>query len=205
LKVAAFFELHSTTDEMTQATLNPFRFPRHESVNSTRLRHLFRRLGSRAAGRAIAAILALTIAALPVASAFAGESVLEIPPVGGGPAVAPLSSSGPAAYGSPSDGSGADAIGTPRLSSPDSTSGSSRAADPPSTVSSNTGSYPPVPNVGSIEDYQNQAGENRQPAGISFGGGARPNEPQRSMTTELILGGLLVGMVALELASHHHR
>jgi hypothetical protein len=33
---------------------------------------------------------------------------------------------------------------------------------------------------------------------------ARRNEPQSSMATNLIVGGLIVGLVALEIASHHH-
>jgi len=86
----------------------------------------------------------------------------------------------------------------------DATAGTAGPADPPDRVASNEKSYAPDPNVGSISDYQNQQGENAQPAGITFSGGARRNEPQSSMTTNLIVGGLIVGLVALEIASHHH-
>jgi hypothetical protein len=187
------------TDVMTQATPNPFRFPRHQSVHGTRLRHLFRHRGSRVPGRIIAAFLTVMIGFLPIGPAFAGESVLEIPPANGAPAAAPpySSSAGPSSYAGP------DAYGT----APGATSGGTASAEPPSTVAANTESYPPDPNLGSIDDYQNQPGENgrqQQPAGIYFGGGSRPNEPQRSMTTNLIVGGLFVGLVALEMASHHH-
>jgi hypothetical protein len=187
------------TDVMTQATPNPFRFPRPQRVHGTRLRHLFRHRRSRVSGRVLAAFLTVMIGFLPIGPAFAGESVLEIPTANGAPAAAPpySSSAGPSSYAGP------DAYGT----APGATSGGTASAEPPSTVAANTEPYPPDPNLGSIDDYQNQPGENgrqQQPAGIYFGGGSRPNEPQRSMTTNLIVGGLLVGLVALEMASHHH-
>ncbi len=188
---------------MTEATPNHFRFPRHQSVHGTRLRHLFRHRGSRLSGRALGAFLTVMIGFLPIGPAFAGESVLEIPTANGAPAAAPpySSSSGPSSYAGP------DAYGTAPDVDPNASSGGTASAEPPSTVAANTGSYAPDPNLGSIDDYQNQPGENgqqQQPAGIYFGGGSRPNEPQRSMTTNLIVGGLFVGLVALEMASHHH-
>ena len=191
------------TDVMTQATPNPFRFPRHQSVHGMRLRHLLRHQGSRVFGRALAVFLTVVIGFLPIGTAFAGESVLEIPTANGASAAAPpySASAGPSSYGGP------DAYGAAPDADPNATSGATASADPRSTVAANTESYPPDPNLGSIDDYQNQPGENgrqQQSAGIYFGGGSRPNEPQRSMTTNLIIGGLFVGLVALEVASHHH-
>lgn len=192
------------TEEMTQATPNPFRFPRHQSVHGTRLRHLLPHRGSRVSGRVLAAFLTVMIGFLPIGPAFAGESVLEIPTANGAPAAAsPYSSSA-----TPSSYAGPDAYGTAPDADPNATSGATASAEPPSTVAANTESYAPDPNLGSINDYQNQPGENgrqQQSAGIYFGGGSRPNEPQRSMTTNLIVGGLFVGLLALEMASHHHR
>jgi hypothetical protein len=59
-----------------------------------------------------------------------------------------------------------------------------------------------------MSDYQNQPGENGQPPSIAMGGGGSGrSEPQGSMTANLIIGGILVGMMAIEIASahHHHR
>jgi hypothetical protein len=82
-----------------------------------------------------------------------------------------------------------------------STAGSADPAPPPA-VAENSG--PPDPDVGSINDYNNQPGENGQRPSFALGGGGPRYEPQRSMTSSLILGGLLVGMVAYSIASHHH-
>ena len=139
--------------------------------------------------------MAFTIPVLPMTSAFAGAQVLEIPQATSVP-VTPSSST--STYGS-----APDSYGTAPDSYPDPTSGSTNPANPPPTVASNSESYPPGPNLGSISDYQNQQGENARPAGIAFGGGTRRHEPQSSMTTNLIVGGLIVGLVALEMASHH--
>jgi hypothetical protein len=125
------------------------------------------------------------------------------------------------AYGSPNDpdsngsapaGYAADPNaynGSATPSSPDANGDPNAPADPANaqpTVASNSG-YAPDPNLGSIDDYQNQQGGNAQSApGVTFGGGAQPNEPPQSMTTKLIVGGLIVGLVALGTAtSHHHR
>jgi hypothetical protein len=125
------------------------------------------------------------------------------------------------AYGSPTDpNSGGSAPvgyaanpngynGSAAPSSPDANADPNAPADPasaPPTVASNSG-YAPDPNLGSIDDYQNQQGGNAQSApGVTFGGGGQPNEPPQSMTTKLIVGGLIVGLVALGMAtSHHHR
>jgi hypothetical protein len=213
-------------EAMTQATLNPFRFPRHESVYASRLRHPLRYWGS-SARRVFVTILAVTVGILPVGSALAGESVLEIPSAGGSPAALPPSSASASSYGavpnssappdasssyasgsgpdsSDPDSSGPDAYAAASASSPGANSNPNGVA--PATVAANAEPYTPDPNLGSIDDYQNQPGQNgqQQPAGIYFGGNGRPNEPPRSMTSNLIVGGLLVGLVAMELAAHHH-
>jgi hypothetical protein len=146
----------------------------------------------------MAAVLAIGLAAFPTGQAFAGEQVLEIPQATGIPAEASSSRkpdttySGPDAYANPTP----DSYVSPAARATDPT-------DPPATLAANDKSYPPDPNVGSINDYQNQQGENAQPK-LAFGSGARRNEPQSSMTTNLIVGGLIAGLVALEIASHHH-
>jgi hypothetical protein len=181
---------------MTHETANRFRFVKHESVHGNGSHNR----SSRWAARAIAAILSVGLAVMPIGPAFAGEQVLEIPQVASVPATRPSSRkhthvtySGREAYSN----------GMPD-SKMDATAGEGGPTDSWDRVASNEKSYAPEPNVGSISDYQNQQGENAQPPGIAFGGGARRNEPQSSMTTNLIVGGLIVGLVALEIASHHH-
>jgi hypothetical protein len=148
----------------------------------------------------MAAVLVIGLAMLPISQAFAGEQVLEIPQV---PSARPAEASsspkphgatysGPDTYGNAT----ADSSGDPAAAATDPT-------DPPDAIAANDKSYPPDPNLGSISDYQNQQGEDAQPR-IPLGGGARRSEPQSSMTTNLIVGGLIVGLVALEIASHHH-
>jgi hypothetical protein len=181
---------------MKNQNLSPFRFAQHENVQDGRSRWC----GSRGAARAMAAILAIGLALSPIGTAFAGEQVLEIPPVTSVPAAAPASRK-PHSTGY----SGVDAYAN---ATPDSyvdpAAGARGPTNPADTVAANEKSYPPDPNVGSISDYENQQAENAQPR-IALGGGARRNEPQTSMTTNLIVGGLIVGLVALEIASHHHR
>jgi hypothetical protein len=150
----------------------------------------------------LAAILAIGLPLLQTAPAAAGE-VLEIPQV-----VATL----PAATHSHKPHSHRH-----RAPVPDDTALSSNAnwraetptepLPPPAEVAANSESYPPDPNVGSISDYQNQPGENGQRPSVAFGGGGGRSEPQGSMTTNLIIGGIIVGMIAMEIASahHHHR
>lgn len=143
--------------------------------------------------------MAIGLAVLPIGTAFAGEQVLEIPQVTSVPAKVPSSRK---PNGATYAGGDAYANATPD-SYADPTAAATGPTDPPDTVAANDKSYPPDPNVGSINDYQNQQGENAQPR-IALGGGARGNEPQTSMTTNLIVGGLIVGLMALEIASHHH-
>jgi hypothetical protein len=171
------------------------RFVQPENVPGDRSR----KCGARRATRVLAAVLAIGLAVLPSGSAFAGEQVLEIPQVGSVPAKVP---SARKPHGTTYAAGDAYASATPD-SYVDPAATASGPTDPPDTVAANDNSYPPDPNVGSINDYQNQQGENAQP-GIGLGGGARRNEPQTSMTTNLIVGGLIVGLMALEIASHHH-
>jgi hypothetical protein len=168
---------------------NPFPHASHDSVYgiSARARR------ARMPARVLAAMLAIGLPLLQVAPAVAGEQVLEIPQVIATPARARSHRSAPDLY---------DAA---PASYADATAGTSDPAPSPATVAANSESNPPDPNVGSISDYDNQPGENAQRPSIAFGGGARRSEPPASMTTELILTGLIVGMVALEIASSHHR
>jgi hypothetical protein len=185
---------------MKRQTLNPFPHTPHDSVNRgsrrTRCFHL--------PARVLAAMLTIGLPLMQIAPAIAGEQVLELPQVIANPANPPSS---PNSYRSVPDlydtAPGYDAngtVGTSReaTSAPD-------PAPPPTAVAANSEAYPPDPNVGSIDDYQNQPGENGQRPSIALGrGGSRP-EPATSMTANLILGGILVGMIALEVASAHHR
>jgi hypothetical protein len=196
---------------MTHETANPFRFVKHESVHGNGSHNR----GSRRAARAIAAILSVGLAVMPIGPAFAGEQVLEIPQVTSVPAASATHTRHRFSKHSSTRHSSAKLAGITYSgrdaytnSAPDSSPGTKADAGGPTDswdrIASNEKSYAPEPNVGSISDYQNQQGENAQPTGIAFGGGARRNEPQSSMTTNLIVGGLIVGLVALEIASHHH-
>ena len=182
---------------MKDQLFSPIRFVQHENVQGARSR----RCGARWSTRVMAAALALGLAVLPIGTAFAGEQVLEIPQVASAPAEvpSPLKPHGTTTY------AGGDAYAN---ATPDSYAEPAAAAtgptDPPDTVAANDKYYPPDPNVGSISDYQNQQGENARP-GFGSGSGTRRNEPPSSMTTNLIVGGIIVGLVALEMASHHHR
>ena len=197
--------------KMTHETLNPFRFAKYESVHGIGSRNR----GSRRAGRVLAAILSVGLAILPVSSAFADDQVLEIPQVTSVPSASPsytthsyprhssTKHSSIKHTGTSYSGRDAYSSATPD-SHPEATAGAGGPADSWDRVASNEKSYAPDPNVGSISDYQNQPDESGQPARISFGGGARRNEPQSSMATNLIVGGLIVGLMALEIASHHN-
>ena len=173
---------------MKVQAFNPFPHTSHDSVYSLSRRahrpHI--------AERALAVVLAIGLSLLPVAPAVAGEQVLEIPQVIATPATPRSPRSAPDLYDT-----------TPAYGA-DATAAASDPAPPPTTVAANTESYPD-PNVGSISDYQNQPGENGQRPSIALGSGARRSEPPASMTTNLILGGILIGMVALEIAAAHHR
>lgn len=180
---------------MKDAILSAFRFVQYEIVQGGRSCER----GSRRPGRVVAAILAIGLM-LPIGPALAGEQVLEIPRVTSVPTKTSTSSkpsgaeySGRAEYGNATADSGVE-----------STVEATIRPHPPDRAASNEKYYPPDPNVGSISDYENQQGENAQPAGIAFGRRSRRNEPRASMTTNLIVGGLMVGLEALEIASHHH-
>jgi hypothetical protein len=196
---------------MTHETANPFRFVKHESVHGNGSPNR----SSRRAARAIAAILAVGLAVMPIGPAFADHQVLEIPQVASAPAASATHTRHRFSKHSSTKHSSAKFAGITYSgreaysnATPDSKmyarAGEGGPTDSWDRIASNEKSYAPEPNVGSISDYQNQQGENAQPAGIAFGGGARRNEPQSSMTTNLIVGGLIVGLVALEIASHHH-
>jgi len=180
---------------MKDQMLSPIPFVQLENVQGDRSR----KCGARGATRVMAAVLAIGLAVSPIGTAFAGEQVLEIPQVASVPTKVP---SARKPHGTTYAGGDAYANATPD-SYADPAAAATGPTDPPDTVAANAKSYPPDPNVGSINDYQNQQGENAQPR-IGLGGGARRNEPQTSMTTNLIVGGLIVGLVALEIASHHH-
>jgi len=188
---------------MTSDKGNPFRFVDHESVHEESiLQQCSRSHRSHWAARVLGAIVSMGLTVLPVGAAFAGEQVLEIPQVTSAPAEASVSRKPHYAttyaerdeYGNETPGSYVDPA-----------AGAKDPTDPPDTVVANDKASAPDPNVGSISDYENEQGENAQPR-IALGGGRAPrNEPQSSMTTNLIVGGLIVGLVALEIASHHRR
>ena len=162
--------------------------------------------------RLLAVILALGLPLMQTAPAVAGE-VLEIPSVTT-PAASPPRPHVPDLYDTTSPPS-SDADTYANSATPSSDVDAYGSAENPAAVTSsrprhtrvatNSTSYAPDPNVGSISDYQNQSGANGA-SSYSFGGGANRAEPPHSMAANLILGGILVGMVALEIASaHRHR
>jgi hypothetical protein len=157
----------------------------------------------------LAAMLAIGLPLLQIAPATAGE-VLEIPQVIATPS--PVVAHRHRAHSrrhhavGPDDAAlSSDADWT--AVTPTEATAPAEPLPPPAKVAANSRSYPPDPNVGSINDYQNQPGENGQPPSIVMRGGGGRSEPQGSLTTNLIIGGILVGMMALEIASahHHHR
>jgi hypothetical protein len=176
---------------MKRQPLNPFAQTLHDSVD-----HISTPLRGPKPTRLLIAILALGLPLMQTVPALAGEQVLEIPQSVAIPA-APRHV--PDLYDTiPPTSSDADAYaaaGTP----------ADAPAPPPASVAANSPSYAPDPNLGSIDDYQNQPGENGRPPSFALGGGGTRPEPPASMTTNLILGGILVGMVALEIASRHQR
>jgi hypothetical protein len=163
--------------------------------------------------RALAAIVAIGLPLMQVAPAASGD-VLEIPQAVATPspaAVHPRRAHSHHRRATVSDdrpSSNADWTAVTPPDAPDATAGN-YPAPPPDKVAANSESYPPDPNVGSINDYQNQPGENGQPPSFAIGsggGGGGRSEPQGSMTANLIIGGILVGLMAVEIASsHHHR
>ena len=208
---------------MKVQAINPFPHNPHDSVGISS--HVGR---FRISTRMLIAVLAIGMPLLQIAPAVAGE-VLEIPQAVATPgavtphrhhhhvsstryaAPATSAASGPDTYATPGDAYATSGTVNPASSAAPvsdadayANAGNAEPAPPPAAVAEN--SYPPDPNVGSINDYQNQPGENGQPPSFAMGGGGRRAEPQGSMTTNLILGGLFVGMVAYEIAaSHHHR
>lgn len=187
---------------------NRFRSALHDSVNAAD-NVLTRPRRNRIRVRILATIVALALPMTQTASAVADEQVLEIPQAVATPAAhnshhhPDLYDTSPATAPAPD----ANVNAAPGDATAYTNAGAREPAAQPTAIASNTESYPPDPNVGSINDYQNQPGENGQPPSFSFGGRAPRSEPPASMTTNLIVGGILVGMMALEIASahHHHR
>lgn len=170
---------------MIPRCINRFAQPLHHSVDGpVRRRPLWR-------VRLLLVAIALGLPMLQVAPALAGDQVLEIPQVSVAPAH-PNELYDSSASASPDNDAGAYANASAPQPSP-----------APGALAAN--SYPPDPNVGSIDDYQNQPGENRSGPSVAFGGG-NSAEPS-SLAGNLILGGILIGMAALEIAAahHHHR
>lgn len=186
---------------MKSRTLNPFPHTPHDSVNrvSRRPRRFYR------PARVLAAMLAFGLPLLQIVPAIAGEQVLEVPQVIAKPDSPPSRPSSyrnvPDLYDTAPAYDANGATGSPG----DAAAGTSDPAPPPTALAANSEPYPPEPNLGSIDDYQNQPGENGQRPSIALGGGGSRPEPATSMTANLILGGILVGMIALEVASAHHR
>ena len=189
---------------------NPFRSALHDNVNAAG-NVLTRPRRNRICVRILAAIVALALPPTQTATAVADEQVLEIPQAVATPTahrshhhhMPDLHDTTPATAPAPD----ANVNAMPGDPTAYANAGAPEPATQPTAIASNTESYPPDPNVGSINDYQNQPGENGQPPSFSFGGRAPHSEPPASMTTSLIVGGILVGMMALEIASahHHHR
>jgi hypothetical protein len=158
--------------------------------------------GHRVTAWLLAAVLALGLPLTQTVPAIAGEQVLEIPQLIAPPTAPPSHRRVPDLYDTtPTPPSDVDAY----ASGGTSTDAIAPNPQPPAKIAANSESYPPDPNVGSIDDYQNQPGENGRRPSIALGGGRSRSEPPASMTANLILGGILVGIVALEIASAHHR
>ncbi len=176
--------------------LNPFRSVLHDSVSTTgKILTCRRRTPIRV--RAIAAIVALALPLMQTATAVAAEQVLELPQAIATPTALRAHHHVPDLYDT------TPAITPAPDANADANAGAPDPAPRPTAVAANTASYPPDPNVGSISDYQNQPGENGQSPSFSFGAGGRRSEPHTSMTTHLVVGGILLGMMALEIAAHH--
>jgi len=196
---------------MKAQAFNPFPRASHDSGNEMPSRA--RRSLMRAS--VLAAVLAIGLPLLQIAPAVAGE-VLEIPQAVATPIATPSHRrramhshrrASASHHAIPSAPASNDAASVAPAGDADAyaMAGAADPAPPPARIAEN--SYPPDPNLGSISDYQNQPGQNGQRPSFALGGGGPRAEPQRSMTSNLILGGLLVGMVAYEIASshHHHR
>jgi hypothetical protein len=201
---------------MTVRDFNPFPLTSPDSVGGVSVERISARpRHSRISAPVLAAILAMGMTLLQVFPAGAGE-VLEIPQAVTTPPVAAVhphrsrthkvhaNHRAQDSYDGSSATPASDADWT--AVTPSDATAAPDSPPPPTKVAANTESYPPDPNVGSISDYQNQPGENGQPPTFAMGsGGGGRSEPQGSMTSNLIIGGILVGMMALEIASSHHR
>jgi hypothetical protein len=194
---------------MNVQPFNPFSDAAHDNVYGLNVRGSSANpRGPRMSAFMLAIMTVIGLSLLQIAPAAAGE-ILEIPQVVNTPPVPVHSHKAHSRHHRAQDSYNTIATSTgdadwtnvtPRDATAPPDSG-------PTKVAANTESYPPDPNVGSINDYQNQPGEDGQPPTIPMGSGGVRVEPQGSMTTNLILGGILVGMMALEIASshHHHR
>jgi hypothetical protein len=188
---SGLFPRHAT---MKVQSSNPFPRTSPDSVYSVRVDGISARARrARMPARVLASVLAIGL--LQAAPALAGDQVLEIPQLIATPATVRSHRRIP------------DLYDTVPASNADAAAGTSAPAPPPAKVAANRESYPPDPNLGSIDEYQNQPGENGQRPSFAFGGGGRRSEPPGSITSaDLIIGGIILGMVALEVASaHHHR
>ncbi|HUY27057.1 MAG TPA: hypothetical protein VMV27_06515 [Candidatus Binataceae bacterium] len=79
---------------------------------------------------------------------------------------------------------------------------SSSRASAPKMLPANSSSMASDPNLGSIQDYVAQ--QNAPPVpGYAAGTGGPHAERPASITGDLYVGGLVVGLLALEIASQH--
>lgn len=156
----------------------PARAPMHQLLRSAQN---LTRGGVRSA---LAILLALTIVFAPMQAAFA-QQTLDLPQ-----AFDPT----PAASASP-----ADSTVTPDGQADNSTVAAPAVADP---AAANT-----IPaDVGSIDQYMNQQGEPARQQ--SFAGNSPSRDPATGSpaTNAIVMGGLLVGLLVLDLAlAHRHR
>lgn len=133
---------------------------------------------------ALAMLLALTIVFAPIQAAFA-QQTLDLPQ-----AFDPA----PAASASP-----ADSTVTPGSQADNSSVAAPALADPAATN--------PIPaDIGSIDQYMNQQGEPAPQPSFARNSTSRDPAPSSPATNAIVMGGLLLGLLVLDLAlAHHHR
>ena len=134
----------------------------------------------------LVAVLVLVIAIAPGGRAIAGT--LEIPQAA--PSLPSTQATEPPSTASPHNSSGEIASGS--------------AADyAAQSAPTSTAQAPPMPQVAGIDQYMNQGG---RASGYPPGGAPDPRNNRANPTGGLLMGGLMGGLIALDIAvNHHHR
>jgi hypothetical protein len=135
--------------------------------------------------RSLVAVLASVIATAPGGRAIAGT--LEIPQAA--PSLPSAQATQPPSTATPANSSGEIASGT--------------AADyAAQSAPTSTAQAPPMPQVAGIDQYMNQGGRG---SGYPPGSVPDPRNNRASSGGGLLMGGLVGGLIALDIAINHHR